>query len=342
MALYSLKNRKRKSLAKVIVAILAIALVVLVALGLMGYSHYRSNLKPRDNDQTTYNIVIPTGSTPRQIGNQLKTAGLIRDGHTFELYVRAHGLTSELQAGTYAISSSMSVQQIVAKIAKGDIVKNLVIILPAQRLDQIEDVFVNAKFDKAAVDKAFNADQYRDIPVLADLPAGASLEGYLYPDTFQKDVTTDPSVIVRQSLEEMDQHVTPDIKAAFAAQGLNVYQGITLASVVEKEVSAATDRPQVAQVFLSRLKQGMPLGSDVTYFYAQHANDSRYDTTSNKGLPFGPISNVTDSSLQAVAHPASTNWLYFVTGDNGITYFSTTLDEHNAQVQKYCHKLCGR
>lgn len=341
MAFYSLKRAKRPNWLRLIAGIVLIAIAVAAVSGVVGYSHYRKNLQPRDNDQTTYNIVIPTGSTPRQIGSQLKTAGLIRDGHTFELYVRLHNLTSKLQAGTYSISSSMSVQQIAGMIAKGQIVKNLVIILPAQRLEQVKDVFVNAKFDRAAVDKAFSADQYRDIPVLADLPAGASIEGYLYPDTFQKDTTTDPAVIVRQSLEEMDKHVTPDIKASFAAEGLNVYQGITLASVVEQEVSKPQDRTQVAQVFLSRLKANMPLGSDVTYFYSQKVGDTAYDKTTNLGLPPGPISNVTDSSLQAVAHPAGTHWLYFVTGDDGTTYFSQTLDEHNQQVQKYCHKLCG-
>jgi UPF0755 protein len=338
---YSLRRKKTNWLRVVLIAAI-VGVLVLLAGAFTAYSHYRANLRPRDNDQTTYNIVIPSGSTPRQIGSQLKTAGLIRDAHTFELYVRLHHLTSKLQAGTYAIESSMSVQQIAHNIATGKIVENLLIILPAQRLDQIKDEFANAKFDPSALATAFDPAQYSDIGVLADKPAGASLEGYLYPDTFQRDSTTDPASIIRQSLQEMDQHVTPDIKAGFAAQGLSVFQGITLASVVEQEVSKPTDRTQVAQVFLSRLKANMPLGSDVTYFYSQHVGDSAYDKTSRLGLPPGPISNVTDSSLQAVAHPSGTDWLYFVTGDDGTTYFSKTLDEHNQQVAKYCHKLCGR
>ncbi|HET7320297.1 MAG TPA: endolytic transglycosylase MltG [Candidatus Saccharimonadales bacterium] len=341
MGFYSLK-RRRTNWRKVVVSVVAAALVVTVAAGFTAWGHYRSNLRPRDNDQTTYNIVIPTGSTPRQIGSQLKVAGLIRDGRTFEIYVRVHNFTDKLQAGTYAISSSMSVQQIVSKIANGDIVKNLLIILPAQRIDQIKDVFINAKFDKVAVDKAFGADQYRDIPVLADLPAGASLEGYLYPDTFQKDATTDPAVIIRQSLQEMNSHVTADVKAAFAAKGLSTYQGITLASIVENEVSKPSDRQQVAQVFLSRLKQGIRLQSDITANYASLVGDDAYNMYNHDGLPPGPISNVSDVSLQAVAHPANTNWLYFVTGDNGTTYFSSTSQEHEKLVQQYCHKLCGR
>lgn len=340
MAFYSLKRTKRTNWLKLGVGIVIIAAAVAVVGGLVAYSNYHKNLRPRDNDQTSYNIVIPTGSTPRQIGSQLKTAGLIRDAHTFELYVRLHNLTSKLQAGTYAIKSSMSVQQIASMIANGQIVRNVVVILPAQRLDQVKDEFMNAKFDKTAVEKAFEPSQYSDIAALADKPATASLEGYLYPDTFQRDASTDPSLIIRESLEEMDKHITPDVKTALAAEGLNVYQGVTLASIVENEVSKPADRQQVAQVFLSRLKQGMAFQSDITYNYAKLVNDDAYNTYNHQGLPPGPISNISDVSLQAVAHPASTNWLYFVTGDDGTTYFATTSQEHEQQVQKYCHKLC--
>ncbi|MCA9325268.1 endolytic transglycosylase MltG, partial [Candidatus Saccharibacteria bacterium] len=82
-------------------------------------------------------------------------------------------------------------------------------------------------------------------------------------------------------------------------------------------------------------------GSDVTVFYARDVNDSRYDTTEHKGLPPGPISTVSDSTLGAVAFPAKTSWLYFVTGDNGKTYFSKTFEQHQRNIDKYCHKLCS-
>jgi UPF0755 protein len=118
--------------------------------------------------------------------------------------------------------------------------------------------------------------------------------------------------------------------------------------MVEQEVSKPADRSQAAQVFLSRLKTGIPLGSDVTAYYGAILNgakpstfyDSPYNTLLHKGLPPGPISNVSDSSLQAVANPANTHWLFFVTGDNGTTYFSKTADEHDKLTQQYCHKLC--
>jgi UPF0755 protein len=149
---------------------------------------------------------------------------------------------------------------------------------------------------------------------------------------------------------EASDNYTPDLQAAIAAHGLNPYQGLTLASVVEQEVSKPSDQPQVAQVFLTRLQEGMKLGSDVTARYGAISAglspsltyDSSYNTLLHSGLPPTPISSVSSSSLNAVAHPANTAWLYFVTGDDGTTYFSTTFAQHQAYTDKYCHKLCGR
>jgi UPF0755 protein len=155
---------------------------------------------------------------------------------------------------------------------------------------------------------------------------------------------------VSAALEELDTKLTPDVRAAFAQQGLSTYEGLVLASVVEQEVSHATDRAMAAQVFIKRLRIGMSLGSDVTALYGAHlagktgslTYDSPYNTLLHKGLPPTPISNVSDSSLQAVAHPASTDYLFFVAGDDGVTHFTNTAEEHEAAAQKYCHKLCGR
>lgn len=320
----------------------AVVIISLAAVSVIAVRHvYSDNLRPLDNNPRTYNVVIASGTSDSQIATRLKTAGLIRSSWAFEWYVRSNDLHSKLQAGTYAFSSSQSIPQIVHMLVIGKIVTNLVIILPGQTLAQIRDTFLNAKFAKPAVDAAFNPAAYTGIPALADKPASASLEGFLYPDSYQKDANTDPSVIVREALQEMDKHLTPDIRTSFAREGLSVYQGVTLASIVEKEVASPGDRAQVAQVFLKRLQMGMPLGSDVTAIYARSVHDPRYDTTVNTGLPPGPISNVSDTSLQAVAHPAATDWLYFVSGDNGTTYFSHTLAEHQALTQQYCHKLCS-
>ena len=311
---------------------------------------YSDNLQPvNSSDTATSLFTIQTGESSTAIANALRTADLIRSRNVFEWYISSQNVRAELQAGTYALSPSMSVPHIVNLFVNGKIAANLVTILPGQRLDQIKAALVKAGFSASDIDAALNPVNYAGNPALADNPSGASLEGFLYPDTFQKNENTNPQVIIQESLNEVAQHLTPDIRGAFAKEGLTAYQGVTLASIVEQEVSKNSDRTQAAQVFLTRLHTNMPLGSDVTAFYgaliaAQKPSttyDSPYNTLIHNGLPPGPISNVSESSLNAVAHPANTSWLYFVTGDNGNTYFSQTLEQHQAYTQQYCHKLCS-
>jgi UPF0755 protein len=200
------------------------------------------------------------------------------------------------------------------------------------------------------VDRALNPDLYKDLPALAFKPTDVNtLEGLLWPDSYQKQPNTDPSVIVREALVAMGNHLTPDVQAGFAAEGLTPYQGVTLASIIIQEVNKPSDQTQAAQVFLSRLKTGIMLGSDVTARYGAIAAgktpsltyDSPYNTHLHAGLPPTPISTISANSLNAALHPAPTNWLFFVTGDDGNTYFSATEQEHEALTQKYCHKLCS-
>lgn len=240
--------------------------------------------------------------------------------------------------------------QIAQIIASGHVAEGLVTILPGKTIAQIKNSLINQGFSPSAIDSALNPSQYSSLPIVTDKPSNVdSLEGLLYPDSFDKTSHTSPSKIINESLVEMGNHITPTLQAAFASEGLTVYQGITLASIIEQEVSKVSDRSQVAQVFLTRLKQGMPLGSDVTANYGAVLNgqapslsyDSAFNTLIHPGLPPTPIGSVSQSSLNAVASPAQTSWLYFVTGDNGTTYFEQTLQQHNADTAQYCHKLCA-
>ncbi len=327
----------------------AIVLVFLLAVGVVVVRQtYQANLGPVSSSTEQKAVTVRTDATVTDIATELKKAGLIRQIWAFERYVRSSGLGPKMQAGTYKFSPSQSAPDIAKQIAEGKVAVDLVTILPGSRLNQIRETLIKAKFDPSAVEAALQPSQYASSPALADKPASASLEGFLYPESYQKNADTDPKVIIQQALDQMSEHLTPDLRAAFARQGLSVYQAVTLASVVEKEVSNQSDRAQSAQVFLKRLSVGMPLGSDVTAFYGAILDgqqpsvtyDSAYNTRLHKGLPPGPISNVSLSSLQAVANPAKTDWLYFVSGDDGNTYFSKTLEEHEALTAKYCHKLC--
>lgn len=334
---------------KLIIAtvIIGIALVLIGAVAVRQV--YDRALTPVSSSETVVLVDIPSGSSVQQIGSILKEKGLIRHGWAFERYVQNSIYREDLKAGTYALRPSQSVQQIVEVLARGAVATDLVTIVPGARLDQVRAALINSGFKPEDVDAALDPAQYAGHPALVDKPADASLEGYLYPESFQKTGQTTPQVVIRASLNEMNKRLTPEWRQAVAAQGLSVHQAIILASIVEQEVAAAADRPIVAQVFLKRFREGMPLQSDVTVLYGAIKDgkkpnlqyDSAYNTFTNNGLPVGPISNVSEAALSAVAGPANTEYVYFVAGDDGKTYFAYTVEEHQTNVDNYCKTLCN-
>lgn len=342
MSRFSLhKNRARFRLPIVILAI-----VVLLLGGAIGYIRhtYNENTKPVSASQQSQLITVELGATTSEIAAQLKEAGLIRETWAFEWYVRINGLRDKLQAGSYYINPSQSVAEIASLITKGRTATDLITILPGKRIDQLKQSLVNAGFEPKEVEAAFDPALYANHPALVDKPADASLEGYIYPESFQKTAETKPQVVIKQALDEMQEHLTPDIRAGFVRQGLTVHQGVILASVVEKEVGKAEDRPIVAQVFLKRIKIGMKLESDATTSYGAilqnrtptHDFDSPYNTYMYAGLTPGPVSNVSVSSLRAVANPSTnTDYLFFVAGHDCKTRFSNTLQEHEALIKQH-------
>ena len=348
--MYKYSKQPRHRIPQRLWTIFMILVIVLLVGTATTWTYYNHNLQPVSSNTTTQYVTIASGSSADQIAAQLKAADLIRSTQAFEWYVASHNDRDKLQAGTYKVAPSQSVAAIVSAFVSGKVATDLVTIVPGARIEQVRAAFIKSGFQPAAVDAALVASQYRgSYPALSDNPASSNLEGFLFPDSYQKTATTDPKEIIEESLTEMQAHLTPALRSAFAQQGLSTYQGVTLASIVEQEVAKPADRAQVAQVFLKRLQMGMPLGSDVTADYgAIEAGqppslnyDSPYNTLLHSGLPPGPISSISDSSLDSVAHPANTDWLYFVTGDDGTTYFSTNLQDHEALTQKYCQKLCS-
>ncbi len=204
------------------------------------------------------------------------------------------------------------------------------------------------------IEKAFNA-QY-DYNFLNGRPEGASLEGYLFPETHNFYSTATVEDILGTFLSGMQDVINSNgLVEAYSTHGLSLYDGIVLASVVQKEVPPQ-DMPTAAQVFLSRISYGMALGSDITVAYALNIIDpnrevyqdnyaalevdSCYNTRKYAGLPCGPVSNPGLSALLAVAHPTDTAYLYFLTGDDGMTYYSYTQDEHDRNRLNHCQELC--
>lgn len=341
-------NSRRKRLSKLLLALLIIGL--LIAGGVFfARKYYFDSLTPVSQSQKSVNVVIPAGSSLGDVAKILKDSNLIRNEWVFRQYVRNQQLQDKIQAGTYAIRPSQDVQQIVVILTEGKISSKLVTITPGQRIDQVEQTLINSGFDPEATAKALDPKTYPKHPALVDKPAKASLEGYLYPESFQRTAETTPSEIIEASLDEMAKVLTPEMRQSFSKKGLTTHQAIILASMAEKEVDSLEDRRKVVQVFLSRLDQDKKLESDATAIYGAILDGaepsvtykSSYNTYVHPGLPPGPISNTSKEALLAVASPAKTDWLYFVSGDDGKTYFSKTLEEHEKLTELHCKQKCS-
>lgn len=334
--------------ARVVITIIVVIIFLGVGGAFLARHVYNENLKPVASSQKSISFTIPRGASLGEVASLLKKSNLIRNELAFRQYVLNKRASNDIKAGTYDLSPSYSLPEIVAIITEGKVKTNLITILPGQRLDQIHKAFITSGFSAEAVNKALDPARYQGHPALVEKPAGASLEGYLYPESFQVTADTTPENIIGLSLDEMQKRLTPDIRAAIASQGLSVYQGIVLASMAEKEADKPTDRQLIIGVFLNRLRQGMKLESDATAFYGAAINnqplslsyDTPYNTYLHTGLPQGPISNVTAASIKAVAYPTPSEFLYFVAGDDDVVYFSKTLQEHQAKVNQYCQKKC--
>lgn len=346
---YSSNQRFAKRRLPIVLIIVIAAIGILLISSLTAASWYYYQLRPASNTSSEVVVLIPSGSSIRRISTLLAGQGVIKNAHAFEIYIRLHHLIDTLQAGQYSLDPSDSTPAIIGQISQGLIKKDSFTILPGQRLDQIRANLIKAGFSQSDVDEALKPENYPNSPALATKPAEASLEGYLYPETFQTNSATKPNEIIEQSLNEMSNALTHQIISGFEANGLTPYEGITLASIVIKEANSTDDRKMVAGVFYNRLAIGMMLGSDVTYQYIADITgqprspliDSPYNTRKYTGLPPGPISNVNQAALEAVAYPTGSDYLFFVAGDDGTIYYSKTAAEHDALAAQYCKVLCS-
>ncbi len=338
------KSRSRKGLKWILFGLAFLAVLALMS----GFVYYQSLLRPVSGQEIAVEVVVAEGSGLSEIAATLKDKDVIRSEWAFKQYVWLKRAQGDLKAGSYSASPSYSTPQIVSLLTEGRVSRSMITILPGQRLDQIRDSLIRQGFSESDVDKALDPVQYESLAVLAGKPAGASLEGYVFPETFERAADTAAVDVVRRALLEMEGALTAERRAGFERQGLSVYEAITIASIVENEVVDQEERKQAAQVFIKRLREGVSLGSDPTAYYGSRKAglgdvinyDTPYNTRLHAGLPPTPISNVSASSLDAVASPAQTDWLFFVSGDDGTTYFSKTLAEHEELTRKYCTTLC--
>jgi len=336
----------QKHLWRLIVAGIALLIVVIIAVVIGLFRYELSPLSPHSKQLIV--VDVQPGMTPPQIGQLLQDKKVIRSERAFDLYTRLSRSRDNLQAGTYHLSPADSVASLIEQLQKGKVVTFKVRFAEGGTIFDAKKALTDAGFSSAEVEAAMNA-SYTS-PVLSDRPASASLEGYIYGDTYVVSSGETAQQVLQQAIDELATKVAAsNVEAGFAAHNLTFYQGLTLASIVQSEDGNPSDQKQIAAVFYNRLAADMALGSDVTYHYGATLLgvaptpdlDSPYNTRINKGLPPGPISSPTLSALQAVADPASNDDLFFLSGDDGKLYLSNTEAGHEANIAAYCQKKCS-
>jgi UPF0755 protein len=335
------------------------AVVVIAVASIAGWYFYQ--LTPLDGKDTSVKVVtIKAGTAPKDIADILQKGGVIRSADAFLWYTRFESVQNNLQAGVYRLTPSESTQRIVEHLVSGRVDSFNVTLYPGATLvdttntpeDKKYDVTTALKrvgFTDAQIKEGLSAD-YSDYntTLFQGRPATADLEGYIYGDTYR--VAADATVedVLRTCFDHLWSVVKEnDLVAKYQAQGLNLYQGITLASIIQRE-SGGDDKSKIAQVFLTRYRTNQALGSDVTYQYitdklgvARDVNyDSPYNTRRYPGLPPGPISSPGKAALLSVGAPSQTDYVYFLSGDDDVTYFARTYAEHEANIRNHCKIKC--
>ena len=324
---------------------LALAIVILAALGVfLWYQHATS---ARDPAAEAKFFTVEQGDTADVIAARLYEQGFIRDELAFRIALRLNGeAASSIKLGSYQLSAAENVSSIIAKLESGKVDIATIQIIPGKTLREVREEMVKVGYEAASVDEALAADY--DHPLLAAKPADATLEGYIYPDTYEVDLTASPKVLLTTSFDNFYQKLEAAGLKDARYGDLDFHEAIILGSIIEKEVNTDEDRPIVAQIFLKRLDEGIQLGSDATFVYAAREMgvpaavdlESPYNTRVYTGLPPGPISNMTLDALQALEEPADSDFLYFVTADDNVTHYARTLAEHEANVAQHCGVRC--
>ena len=289
-------------------------------------------------------VKVKSGMTTGDIANMLVERGLIRDKSTFLSEAKKEGLDKSLQAGEYALAKNMNVRQMIEVMAKGVTVYSQITIPEGFTVEQIASLLEEkglARKDRI-VSLAKNYSPFDKAPSCPDVRNRA--EGFLFPETYRISQGASEEEILQIMAQEFLKQYTPELQEKARALGLSPYDVIVLASLIEREVQLAKERPMVARVFLNRIKIGMPLQSCATIQYilgypkeeltiADTQLPSPYNTYLHQGMPPGPVANPGLSSIQAALNPAEGEWLYFVVdGKTGGHRFSRTLAEHEAAI----------
>lgn len=326
--------------------LIVIVILVLAAAAGAGWLYLSVGRPYKAYEAAEQFVEIPPGSGSSAMGKRLAEAGVVRSPLTFRLAVWLQGSGRRLQAGDYRFERAMSAREVVDKIARGDVYARSITFREGLTVREMAAVYESAGFGAAA---DFIAASRNAEPIHSLDPAARDLEGYLFPDTYIVPRRTTAEQLVERMVARFQKVMTPELQAQATQRGLTVRQLVTLASLVEKETGKPEERTIVSGVYTNRLKIGMGLQCDPTVIYAlmlagrYDGNirrddlkiDSPYNTYRYAGLPPGPIAAPGEASLHAAANPADVPYLYFVSRNDGSHVFSTTLDEHNRNVNEF-------
>ncbi|CAA9580194.1 MAG: FIG004453: protein YceG like [uncultured Thermomicrobiales bacterium] len=354
-----------------VVTIVAVALAA--AVGGRVYWDYTRDRVADPNAGQPVPFTVSEEDDGDTLAARLRDEGLIRSEFYFANQLRLGG--AQLRPGEYTLVRGMSVSQIIDRITDdGDAAEDDqaneqagraeeavaeprdVLVVPGSRLEQVAEAWGEAGLEGGAEAfiEATGADFSQQFPFLAERPEGTTLEGYLFPDTYTLGPDTAPEDAVLAMLQNFDQQVSQEMRDSAAAQGLSLHEVMTVASIVEREVQVASERPVVAAVYLNRIEQNMKLDADPTVSYVLGGPDewwpvlqpdqqyseeaqSPYNTYENDNLPPGPICNPSAASIAAVLERSDVEFLYFVAKNDGSGEhaFATTLEEQEQNIAFY-------
>jgi UPF0755 protein len=327
-----------------LLAALGGTLLVLCAV-VAGWSYWTITAPYLRGDQARWVWVNP-GTSVSRIAEDLQSAGVIRSARAFVWYARGQASSSSLKAGEYHFTHPISTLEVFEKLRKGEVYRVRVTV--PEGLSRQEIVMLLSSNGFGPPDRLRQATAARDLIRSLDT-AAEDLEGYLFPDTYFFARRATPKEIARTMVSGFTRVWTEGRQERARELGLSVREVVTLASLIEEETGASSERPLVSAVFHNRLRRNIPLACDPTVVYGvKRAKpydgvinrsdlelDSPYNTYLRAGLPPGPICNPGSASIDAALYPASVDYLYFVSKNDGTHVFSSDYASHQSAVRRY-------
>lgn len=288
-------------------------------------------------------VELPAHKGVIEVAEILDEAGVIRSRVGFVLLALARGSFRSLKAGEYQIPAGSNTVRVLEQIAGGQVLQHMVVfpegstLAELARLLQVERLVAADDILRVGKDAVF----LKNLDIQAD-----SVEGYLFPDTYQFVKGMTPEEILARMVARMREKISPELLAEARARDVNLHQVLTLASIIEKEAVETSEMPIISAVFWNRIRRDMPLQADPTVQFAVGKDgkaltradlqvESPYNTYRRQGLPPGPIASPSRAAIEAAVKPAAVGYLYFVSVDDRRHHFSTNLAEHNAAVAQY-------